>query len=96
MKIEIGSVEPGTNGAGGWDMQVSVTDTDGNYLVGDATLLPAEYDGRPGSWGSLHHWLTSSLHDLPAEVINEIEIACSDAVAQSGVGPADAYTDEEV
>lgn len=109
-EIKCWSVTPGTTGAGGWDLEVSLQFR-GKLLTGSVTLLPAEYDGHPVAWGSPDNWLSSSVlwplrSDLPGDagiedqhdfrcVLDEIEEAATAAVQASGVEPGEAYGDDK-
>lgn len=53
--------------AGAVDAHVQV----GPY-EGDVTLLPREWDGALDSWGSMHHWITPSLHILDYDTLRLI------------------------
>jgi hypothetical protein len=44
------------------DAEVLITTDTGEKILGDVTLVPAEYDGRLSSWGSLDHWASQPLH----------------------------------
>ncbi len=94
--IKCGAVTPGTTGAGGWDLSVTVTVNDALLPPGDVTLLPAQYDGAPSAWGDPSNWISGGLlaallildNDTLRDALDEIEWAAASAIRASGVGAA--------
>ncbi|MCP4549501.1 MAG: hypothetical protein GY835_23850 [bacterium] len=88
--IKATNVRQGTTGAGGWDVDVSVRDLDG-----EVTLLPAQSDGQPSRWGDADMWVSGDLlrqlrqredcHDL----LDEMEAVAVRAIEDSSIEPAE-------
>jgi len=98
IHVECSAPTAGTTGAGGWDLDVTVT-IDGREIEGELTLLPSEQDGRPSAWGAPDNWVSSGLlaglrarssgFDALRDMLSVIEAAASEEILSSGVEPAE-------
>lgn len=98
IHVECSAPTAGTTGAGGWDLDVTVT-IDDRELEGELTLLPSEHDGSPSAWGAPDNWVSSGLlaelrarapgADALRDILSAIEAVAIVEIQSSGVEPAE-------
>jgi hypothetical protein len=81
-----------TAGARDYDLTITVGDVE---IEAEVTLIPSEYDGCLGSWGSMDHWLSSAACDYARTLTDANRSALLDAIVRACVDGEDVDVDLE-